>query len=115
MLFGPDDDLVRYEAKQQKLVDGIIDALHRATRNEKDHRKTFTDVARCLLLVATDRIIGHKDTLCKEQVLVPLEAFTQDPVERKLLAGRIAERIVSSVLMSGLQYEYSAARLVPRD
>lgn len=91
------------EATRQRLATNIMNGLYKIIPFDENRPKAYADVARALLLRATGRIIGKADTLCKELVLDPIDAFTENPEERTLLVARVASRIVDGVILFHLQ------------
>ncbi len=124
------DTIQAYEAKQQRLVEGIVRSLYEATLEHKDYRKVFGKLTIHLLETingkrthsTTDQLV-HK---LGSQVFDPIEKFLNKEVgevfdrseeedrlyfaERKYLHLKVFEKVFGSV-SSGIIGAYQAEEI----
>ncbi len=103
------DKVQAHEFEQQQLVERIISSLHNATHDEEDYRKTFFDIAECILLELREKpTLAHASVLeFKKYVQEPINAFAKTPAELKYLFLKVFEKVFASVA-SGIISAYNS-------
>lgn len=114
------DAMMEHEAKQQRLVEGILDTLHRKTRNTSDYRRHFLELGK-ILLEQIEKWIYHNRPIradvnspewhmARYDICEPIIGFTQSKAEREYLLMKVFERVMDSV-SSGIVGAYQAEEL----
>lgn len=96
------DELQEHEAKQQRLVEEILRSLHDKTRDNGEYRAFFHRLAIAALTTLQypePRQTGMQTDL-EKFVWRPIEAFTHDAAERRLLLLKVLEKLMESVRSS---------------
>jgi hypothetical protein len=106
------DKIQAYEAKQQRLVEDIINSLHLATQEHKNYREVFGTLAVTLLQDLTNKSFTTKDRLVRKMALdlvdEPIKVFLEpkwkEPgkngpyfAEREYLRLKVFEKVMVSV------------------
>lgn len=118
------DDIQAYEARQQRLVEGILDSIHAYTREDSRYRETFGKAAVSLLEILTFRVnyvpnsqaVRH---IIEDLIKNPVDEFldaehksngNKRRVEYHYLLFKVFEKVLESV-SSGILGAYHAEEL----
>jgi len=106
------DAVAAHERNQQELIEKIFEGLERLTKEGSPERiSTFHNVARFIFEKfgdsdADDRPKNFVYWVYNDQVLRPIEAFTEKPYERECLLGRVLQKLVG-LIVKQLEHSYS--------
>lgn len=110
------DSIQEHEAKQQRLVEGIVQSLHAATRDDENYRQTFAGLAQQMLVaLRKGRIVQgtpgmHPRSKWENLIAAPICAFTKEHHEQRLLLVKVFEKVFASYA-SGVYGEYHRLEL----
>ena len=93
------DQIQNYEARQQRLVENIVNSLHEATRDETNYQKRFGRIAIVVLetLHASELRYLEDTPIAMRLIVRPIHSFTNRDEERAYLLGKVLELLVGTV------------------
>lgn len=98
------DALMEHEAKQQRIVEGIISALHEETSGNDNYVKVFRQLASDILIhlgiSKQYRVATHSEELLTKIVFPPINSFTagqEDSVEWHQLLLKVLDKVLDSI------------------
>lgn len=96
------DAVMAYEARQQRVVDGIVSELHELTRDDDDYVTAFRKIAcEILELLAAERLEDGVEYNARNSCILPpifkLTEGQDNEVERKFLLLMVLDRILNSI------------------
>ena len=113
-MYDPDADM-KHGAEQQELLQNIDSALYRAADdNDMDADALYKEAAMCLLQLLSGKLMRREEWKLDyvELVTKPIEAFTEDSEERKVLHYRVFLKMANGVGFA-INHAYNANHLVP--
>lgn len=100
----------RREIAQDRFLNDLVNEMHSVTKDDEEYRVVFARVCIDLIQFVSDLPRKGEDASLYLKTVAPaLKRFAPNMAERKYLAARLLEQLVSSALLTGALGNYRRA------